>query len=107
MAIKDKDMLAILANNNIRLRPLEVIDFRTFSEGWGFGKSARGDTWLEKKHSQLPDTIMYFNLNARHLDDVLLIIERPGNQPNYIKLKEVNNLYKLGDYLTEKGWFAR
>ncbi len=106
ITIPDVPMLDILRQNNIPLRPLQI-DLATFGMNWGFSQSAKGNSWMEKANRRVPETKVHLNLKAKQLDDIILIIERLGNQLQQKKLGELNNLYELAAFLAENGWPAR
>lgn len=106
VTIPDSAMLDMLRQNGIRLRPLKV-DLSSYAEGWGFNDSSKGPDWKEKIHRRIADEKAYLNVKAQFPEDILLIIEKAGRQIRAVKLKELNNLYMLGEYLDQKGYPGR
>jgi hypothetical protein len=103
MTVDDVSMLENLMQHNIILRPLRI-DLAEYGAYWRFEASSKGDSWLEKRHKNLPDTKVHLNLDAKRHDDILLVVERLGDQMQAIKLSELDNLYKLGSFLMKHGW---
>ena len=99
-------MLRIMEELNVPLPSLIGVDYLDFLNGWRFYPSEQNPNELyEKRHPTLPSRKLYFDLRARLPDDTLLFVVENGTRTEGVRLHEVDNIYKVGEYLTRQGWF--
>lgn len=104
--ITDSEMLRIMEELNVPLPSLIGVDYLDFLNGWRFYPSEQNPNELyEKRHPTLPSRKLYFDLRARLPDDTLLFVVENGTRTEGVRLHEVDNIYKVGEYLTRQGWF--
>lgn len=104
--ISDAQMLILLAENNIEIESWVGSDYLSYLKGWGFNPSnERQHELFEKTSSSHPDLTVYLDISAWDQEQALLFVEKNGRRIETVMLKDVDNIYKLGAYLANSGWF--
>jgi len=105
LSISDVDMLKIFSDHNISVIPLSVSEFVIgYADAWCFHQSEKKDWLMEKKQADKAESILYLNTAASRTADTLFFVEDNGIRTEAVTVGEVNSLYEVGAYLTEKGW---